>query len=259
MAARACARSPCADSAVRVWHAAGQRPVPADAWCRPSSACLIASRYRSIADRCQSLCPACPSDQRAVIDVRPYVHAARARSSAASSRPRSKLALAIRPHSAPARRVQISGLSRISPAVDRRLNAGAVTGAWRVNSGNAGAADIRTRQPHNVSGELLHCRWADFGDRRFLCVLASFSRRQGDHVQPVIITAGRQGTSGHMDQGSPEALLGDQRERERGNLAGRILTLAADSGFDLVVNLSERSHPCAELRLRLTQNVRGTC
>jgi hypothetical protein len=36
--------------------------------------------------------------------IRPWVHAARARSSAASSRLRSRLAFAIRPHSAPARK-----------------------------------------------------------------------------------------------------------------------------------------------------------
>jgi hypothetical protein len=97
---------------------------------------------------------------------------------------------------------------------------------------------------------LLYCRWADFGDRCFLCVPASFARRQEYHVQPVIAaTVQRQGGSGQMDQGSNGAVAGDQRERERGSPAGCILTLAVNSGFNVVVNLSERTFR-AQSRIR---------
>jgi hypothetical protein len=53
-----------------------------------------------------------------------------------------------------------------------------------------------------------------------------------------------------MDQGSDGAVAGDQGDRERGSPDGCILTLAVNSSFDLVVDLSERIIRVRGLHLR---------
>ena len=74
-----------------------------------------------------------------------------------------------------------------------------MTGAWRRTAARERAD---TGQPDDVRGDLLHCRWADLGDRCLLGVLASFICRKRDHVQPVVITTGRRDASGYADKRS---------------------------------------------------------